>query len=112
MPKFLPRVQTLGAKKLCHVGTLEAFHLWIFEPSLKVKRLDSHSPPIKFLDFLHLSTNTHSVKPPSHSIPTSGAMVKLDHMSQPTHVIYTIIVKCTNVCIRDVDLFDEYVCTH
>ena len=65
VPKLLLRVQTLGAKttkKCCHVGTLEAFHLWI----LGAEKLDSCSPPIKLLDFLHLLTNGHSMKPPLH----------------------------------------------
>ena len=65
MPKFLPRVQTLGAKttkKCCHVGTLEAFHLWTLENSMKAERLESYYRPIKLLHFLHLSLNGHSVK--------------------------------------------------
>ena len=66
VPKFLPRVQTLGtksAKKYCHVSTLEAFHLWILGTSMKAKRPNSCSLPIKLLDFFHLSTKRHSVKP-------------------------------------------------
>ena len=31
---------------------------------MKAERLDSSSPPIKLLDFLHLLTNKYSVKPP------------------------------------------------
>ena len=67
VPKFLLRVQTLGAKsakKYCHVGILKAFHLWTLCTSVKAERLDSHSLPIKLLDFLHLSTDKHSMKPP------------------------------------------------
>ena len=62
-------VQTLAEspnswrQKYCHVGTLEAFYLWTLGISVKAERLDSHSPPIKLLDFFHLSTNGHSVKP-------------------------------------------------
>ena len=55
VPKLLPRGQTLDAKstkKCCHVGTLEAFHLRILATSVKVKRPDSHSPPIKLQDWV------------------------------------------------------------
>ena len=54
MPKLLPKGQTLAAKstkKCCHVSTLEAFHLWNLGTSVKAKRLDSRSLPIKLLDF-------------------------------------------------------------
>ena len=37
-PKLLSRGQTLGAKsvkKCCHVGTLEAFHLWSLATNVK-----------------------------------------------------------------------------
>ena len=47
MPKFLLRVQTLGAKsvkKYCHIGTLEAFYLWTLGTSVKAERPDSCSP--------------------------------------------------------------------
>ena len=60
--KFFPRGQTFGAKKYCHVGTLEAFHLLSLDTSMKAKRLTSCYPPIKLLGFLHLSTHGHSVK--------------------------------------------------
>ena len=49
MPKFLPRVQNLGAKttkKYCYVGTLEAFYLWILGTSVKAKRPNFLSLPI------------------------------------------------------------------
>ena len=65
VPKLLLRGQTLGAKsakKCYHIGTLEAFHLLNLGTSEKAKRSTSRSPPIKFLDFLHLLTDTHSLK--------------------------------------------------
>ena len=65
--KFLPRGQNLdakSAKKCCHVGTLEAFHLWSLATSVKAHRSTSCSPPIKLLDFLHLLTDWPSVKTP------------------------------------------------
>ena len=43
-PRLLSRGQTLGAKsakKCCHVGTLEAFHLWTLATSVKAQRLTS-----------------------------------------------------------------------
>ena len=49
-------------RKHCHVGTLEAFHLWSLATSVKAARSTSYCPPIKLLDFLHLSTEGHSVK--------------------------------------------------
>ena len=52
-------------QKCCHIGTLEAFYLWTWGISVKAKRLDSHSSPIQLLDFPHLSTNGHSMKPPN-----------------------------------------------
>ena len=64
-PKLFPRGQTLGtksAKKCCHVGTLEAFHLWSLATSVKAQRSTSRSPPITLLDFLHLSIDRPSVK--------------------------------------------------
>ena len=51
-------------QKCYHVGTLKAFHLWTLGTSVKAKGLDSHSPPIKLPDFLHLSKDGHSVKTP------------------------------------------------
>ena len=60
VPKFL---LIKSAKKCCHVGILEAFQLWTLGTSVKAERLDSCTPPIKLLDFLHLSTDRHSVKP-------------------------------------------------
>ena len=62
VPKLLPKVQTFGAKKCNHVGTLESFHLWTLGTSVKAKRSDSRSPLIKLLDFFHLPTDGHSVK--------------------------------------------------
>ena len=65
VPKLLPRGQILGiknAEKCCHIGTLEAFHLWTLATGVKAERSTSHSLPIKLLTFLHLSTDTHSVK--------------------------------------------------
>ena len=66
-PKVLARGQILGAKSAkmcCHVGILEAFHLWTLGTSVKAKRSDSHSPPIKLLDFFHFLISGHSVKIP------------------------------------------------
>ena len=66
-PKFFPRGQTFGtksAKKCCHIGTLEAFHLWSLATSVKAQRSTSRSPPITLLDFLHLSIDRPSVKTP------------------------------------------------
>ena len=43
-PKLLLRGQTLGAKsarKYCHVGTLEAFHLWSLATTVKAQRSTS-----------------------------------------------------------------------
>ena len=64
-PKLFPRGQTFGAKsakKCCHIGTLEAFHLWSLVTSVKAQRSTSRSPPITLLDFLHLSIDRPSVK--------------------------------------------------
>ena len=66
-PKLSSRGQTLGAKsakKCCHVGTLEAFHLWSLATSVKAQRSTSRSPPMTLLDFLHLSIDRPSVKTP------------------------------------------------
>ena len=65
--KLLLRVQTLSTKrvkKYCHVGTLEVFHLWTLDTSVKAKRPNSHSLPIKMLEILHLLIDEHSMKPP------------------------------------------------
>ena len=54
-PKLLSRGQTLdakSAKKCCHVGTLEAFHLWSLATCVKAQL---GSPPITLLNSLHLS---------------------------------------------------------
>ena len=65
VPKLFLKGQTLGAKsvkKYCHVGTLEAFHLWSLGTNVKAKRVTSHSPPIELLNFVHLLTDAHSFK--------------------------------------------------
>ena len=67
VPKLLLRGQTLrtkSAKKYYHVGTVEAFHLWSLAINVKVEKLTSCFPPIKLLDFLHVSTDGHTVKTP------------------------------------------------
>ena len=66
-PKLFSRGQTLrakSAKKWCHVGTFEAFHLWSLATNVKAQRSTSCSPPIILLDFLHLSIDPPSVKTP------------------------------------------------
>ena len=57
-PKHLSRGQTLdakSAKKCCHVGTLEAFHLWSLTTSVKAQRSTSRLSTNHIAGFLHLS---------------------------------------------------------
>ena len=64
-PKLLLSGQNFGAKgakKCCHEGTFEAFHLWTLAISVKAEKLTSSSPPIKLLDFFHLLVGEYSVK--------------------------------------------------
>ena len=66
-PKLLSRGQTLGAKsakKCCHVGTLEAFHLWSLATSVKVQRLTSRLSTNHIVGFLHLSNRPAKCEDP------------------------------------------------
>ena len=57
-PKLFSRGQTLGAKsakKCCHVGTLETFHLWSLATSVKAQRSTSRLFTNHIVGFLHLS---------------------------------------------------------
>ena len=78
--KLLPRGQILGAKsakRYCHIGTLETFHLWILATSVKAQRFTSYSPPIKLLDFFHLLAKCEDplmVSPHHHLGPYGGPL--------------------------------------
>ena len=66
-PKLLLRGQTLGAKstkKCCHVGTLEAFHLWSLATSVKAQRSTSWLSTKHIAGFLHLSNRPAKCKDP------------------------------------------------
>ena len=54
--------ESKSAKKYYHIGTLEIFYLWSLAPSVKAESSTSCFPPIKLLDFLHVSTDRHNVK--------------------------------------------------
>ena len=66
-PKFFSRGQTLGAKsakKYCHVGTLEAFHLWSLATSVKAQRSTSQLSTNTLLDSFTSEIDLSSVKTP------------------------------------------------
>ena len=94
MSIFLPRGKTLGAKsakKYCHVGTLEAFHLWSLGTSVKAKRSTSYSLPIKLLDFLHLLTNKHNLKIPLGILSSDFAIYyKVNRVGSTMDIILVI----------------------
>ena len=84
-PKLLLGVQTLDAKttkKYCHIGT-----------SVKVEKLDPCSPPIKLLDFLHLSTYKHSVK-----LPLDFAQEERANKTNDKDIFKHLIGNCTMKC--------------
>jgi hypothetical protein len=59
--------QTFGAKtpnKCCHVDVLEAFVRWPLASSVKAKQTKFGSPPIRLLESLVRSTDSHSMKCP------------------------------------------------
>jgi hypothetical protein len=65
--KFSSTGQSLGAKppkKCYHVGILEAVVHWPLASSVKAKRTNFCSPPIKLLQSFVRSTDNHSVKCP------------------------------------------------
>ena len=66
-PKLFSRGQTLGtknAKKYCHVGTLEAFHLWSLATSVKAQRSTSWLSTNHIARFLHLSNRPAKCEDP------------------------------------------------
>ena len=66
-PKLFSRGQTLGAKnakKCCHVGTLEAFHLWSLATSVKAQRSTSRLSTNHIVGFLHLSNRPAKCEDP------------------------------------------------
>ena len=66
-PKLFSRGQTLGtknAKKCCHVGTLEAFHLWSLATSVKAQRSTSRLSTNHIAGFLHLSNQPAKCEDP------------------------------------------------
>ena len=66
-PKLFSRGQTLGAKsakKCCHVGTLEAFHLWNLATSVKAQRSTSWLFTNHTAGFLHLSNRPAKYEDP------------------------------------------------
>ena len=66
-PKLFSRGQTLGAKsakKCCHVGTLEAFHLWSLATSVKAQRSTSRLSTNHSARFLHLSNRMAKCEDP------------------------------------------------
>ena len=66
-PKLFSRGKTLGtksAKKCCHVGTLEAFHLWSLATSMKAQRLTSRLSTNHIARFLHLSNQPAKCEDP------------------------------------------------
>ena len=66
-PKLFSRGQTLGAKsakKCCHVGTLEAFHLWSLATIVKAQRSTSRLSTNHVAEFLHLSNRLTKCEDP------------------------------------------------
>ena len=66
-PKLFSRGQTLdakSAKKCCHVGTLEAFHLWSLATSVKTQRSTSRLSTNHIAGFLHLSNRPAKYEDP------------------------------------------------
>ena len=69
-PKLFSRGQTLGtksAKKCCHVGTLEAFHLWSLAISVKAQRSTSRLFTNHIAGFLRLSNRLAKCEDPLNS---------------------------------------------
>ena len=67
-PKLFSRGQPLGtksAKKCCHVGTLEAFHLWsLSKSSVKAQRSTSRLSTNHIARFLYLSNRLAKCEDP------------------------------------------------
>ena len=73
-PKLFLRGQIFGAKsakKSCHVGTLEAFHLWNLATNVKAQRSTSQLSTNHIAGFLHLSN-----RPAKCEDPLSGLNIK------------------------------------
>ena len=72
-PKLFLRGQTLGAKsakKYCHVGTLEAFHLWSLATNVKAQKSTYRLSTNHVAGFLHLSNRLAKCEDPlSYCIP-------------------------------------------